>query len=665
MKLTNKNIESALHANLCRIVGEGRKSLLPPRRMLVSDWADLNRILPETSAEPGKWHTSRTPHLRDIMNQVNNPDVRQITVMASAQIGKTEFINNVIGYKLDLDPCAMMVMQPTERDARDYVQQKLEPMLDDTPCLKTKVAKKKSRDADNSMFRKKFIGGWLLIVSGNSPSATRSRSVKLTIADDIDAIPILYQREGDPIMRLIKRSTTYFDSLNINISTPTRDGMSRIQALYENSNQQKYYVRCPLCNTQQLFEEERLSWDKERDMFGKIIKHFPESVVYSCVSCKAKIDEHTRLEMLNHGEWIPTRKYITDHQGYWINELSSPLSSMRSVVRQIIEAGVDIENGEIQIREANEEKIEALFNTVFGRPYQALRGEEIEAIELMDRLEDYISKENKLIPNEVLLITASVDVQGGSGSNEQRLELNIWGWGEGEEGWILYRTRIPGNIRDTSSDRSPWIHLNKFFTMKFKRLDGVELPIQIKTIDAGYESQIVYEYCTGRTREGIYAIKGAQKYGADLLPRKATRANKGRTPLLIIGTQSAKSELYGRLKNIKDPGPKCIHFTRLYCDAEYFKQLTAEHGIKKYSGLLEYLVYEKKKKSQANEAIDLMVYAFCGMKILSPNWQRLKESIGKRYKLTIPTEPEDTPREPPIKKPLIIKRRSNFVKNYI
>lgn len=662
MKLTNKYIDIALKNNLGRLIREGRETLLPPLRMPVSEWADKNRVLPETSAEPGRWRTSRTPHLKDIMNKVNDPEVSQISVMASAQIGKTEFINNVIGYKIDLDPCAIMVMQPTEKDARDYVQQKLEPMLEDTPCLREKVAKKKSRDADNSMFRKKFIGGYLLIVSGNSPSATRSRSIKLTIADDIDAIPILYQREGDPIMRLMKRSTAFFDGLNINISTPTRDGMSRIQFLYENSNQQKYYVRCPHCNTQQLLEEERLHWEKERDMFGKIIKHYPETASYSCISCKVKLDEHTRLQMLNSGEWIADRKYITAHQGFWINELSSPLSSMRSVVRQIIEAGVDIEDNEIIIREANEEKIEALFNTVFGRPYQAIKGEEIEPLELMERVEDYITKDNKLIPNEVLLITASVDVQAGSRTNEQRLELNVWGWGEGEEAWLLYRTRIPGNIRDTTTDRSPWLMLNKYFQMKYKRQDGIELPVQIKTVDSGYESQVVYEYCAQRLRENIYAIKGAQRYGADLLPRKATRANKGRTPLLIIGTQAAKTELYGRLKNIKESGPKCIHFPKLYCDAEYFKQITAEHGIKKYQGLLEYVVYEKKKKSLANEAIDLMVYAYCAMKILSPNWSRLKESIGKRYNISVPVDNTPNP-EPPIRKPLIIKKRSgNFAK---
>lgn len=664
MDISNKTIERHLNNNLKKIIAEGRQVLKPAKQITVSEWADNNRMLPETSAEPGRWRTDRVPHLREIMNAVNDSAVRQITVMGSAQIGKTEFINNVIGYKIDNDPCAMMVMQPTKGDARDYAQQKLEPMLEDTRVLREKVAKKLSRNADNSMFRKKFIGGWLLIVSGESPSATRSRSAKLTIGDDIDGIPITFKREGDPILRLIKRSTTYTDSLNINISTPTRDGESRIQALMEQSTYERYYVKCTECGAEQLLEEENLVWQKERDIFGKVLKHYPETARYKCAGCGAEHDEHNRIEMLRRGEWKAERKYIKGHRGFWINELSSTLSTIVKVVRQIIDSGVDIEGGEILLKDAIDDKVEALYNTVFGRAYVPLKGEEIEAIAIMERVEEYIDKNNTRIPNEILLLTASVDVQGGSGKQEQRLEVNVWGWGKGEEGWIIFRQRIPGNIRDLTGEHSPWQTLDKILNMKFIRKDGIELPIMVKAIDSGYESISVYDYVTPRQRYGVYAIKGAQKYGADLLPRRASMVNKGRTKLIIIGTQAAKAELYGRLKNVTTAGAKCLHFTKIFCDAEYFKQLTAEHGVRKRSGILEYVFYEKKKKSMANEAIDLLVYAYTIMKLINPNWEQLERSLSREViKIDVPeTDITDASREQ--RKTFVVKRKTNFATTY-
>ncbi len=45
-----------------------RRGLRPEPQTLVSTWADAHRILPNTSAEPGKWRTSRTPYLREVMD---------------------------------------------------------------------------------------------------------------------------------------------------------------------------------------------------------------------------------------------------------------------------------------------------------------------------------------------------------------------------------------------------------------------------------------------------------------------------------------------------------------------------------------------------------------------------------------------------------------------
>ncbi len=91
------------------LLEEKRQSLVarllkPPPVLTVSQWADAKRVLSrEASAEPGKWVTDRAPYQRGIMDSVNDPRNREIYVMSSAQVGKTEIINNVAGFFIDQD----------------------------------------------------------------------------------------------------------------------------------------------------------------------------------------------------------------------------------------------------------------------------------------------------------------------------------------------------------------------------------------------------------------------------------------------------------------------------------------------------------------------------------------------------------------------------------
>src|SRR5579862_5708367 len=80
-------------------IREGMRIAAPPPDLTVSEWADRNRKLsPESSAEPGQWRTERAEYQRGIMDSFNDPSVEQVVIISSAQVGKTEILNNVVGY---------------------------------------------------------------------------------------------------------------------------------------------------------------------------------------------------------------------------------------------------------------------------------------------------------------------------------------------------------------------------------------------------------------------------------------------------------------------------------------------------------------------------------------------------------------------------------------
>ena len=65
----------------------------------VSEWADANRVLSEVgSAEPGAWKTSRTPYLREIMDQLSETSpAKLVAFMKPSQVGGTEVGSNWLG----------------------------------------------------------------------------------------------------------------------------------------------------------------------------------------------------------------------------------------------------------------------------------------------------------------------------------------------------------------------------------------------------------------------------------------------------------------------------------------------------------------------------------------------------------------------------------------
>lgn len=147
-------------------------AIRPPPNVTVSEWAAQNRVLsPEASAEQGRWRNSRTPYLVEIMDAYSDPRVHHIVVVASSQVGKSEFENNVIGRTIDVDPGSILFIHPVQTDAKEYSKLRIAPMIRDCPTLRAKVAESKSRDSGNTILQKSYPGGILTMCGSTEAHA--------------------------------------------------------------------------------------------------------------------------------------------------------------------------------------------------------------------------------------------------------------------------------------------------------------------------------------------------------------------------------------------------------------------------------------------------------------------------------------------------------------
>jgi len=223
------------------------KSVRPVPKLSVSEWADEYRQLPSDAPEPGKWRTSRAPYTREIMDAFTSAEIHRVVVKTSAQIGKTEIILNVIGRYAHVDPCTIMMIQPTLEMAQDISKSRVSRMIQDTKVLTPLFGQMKSRDANQTILSKFFVGGRLVFVGANSPAGLASRPIRILLCDEVDRFPQSAggaQGEGDPVDLAAKRTSNYWNYKIGLFSTPTTEGASRIDTEYLLGTQEEWSHQC-------------------------------------------------------------------------------------------------------------------------------------------------------------------------------------------------------------------------------------------------------------------------------------------------------------------------------------------------------------------------------------------------------------------------------------
>jgi phage terminase large subunit GpA-like protein len=194
------------------------------------------------------------------MDAVSDPLIEEIDLMCASQTGKTEILNNVVGYHIDQDPSPILCVQPTVEMGKTWSKDRLAPMLRDTKCLHGKVKDARSRDANNTTLHKVFPGGHITIAGANSPAGLAMRPIRIVLCDEVDRYPPSAGSEGDPVSLAFKRATTFWNRKKMMTSTPTVKGQSRIEQAFNRSDKRRFYVPCPHCGEFQVLKWAQVRW---------------------------------------------------------------------------------------------------------------------------------------------------------------------------------------------------------------------------------------------------------------------------------------------------------------------------------------------------------------------------------------------------------------------
>jgi len=617
--------------------------LKPPPRLTVCQWADRYRVLsPEASFRAGPFSSDDAPYQKEFLDVCGDPKVARVVGMWGSQLGKTETLNNVIGYYIDQDPSPILMVQPTLDMGKAWSKDRFAPMLRDTPRLRGKVAEAKSRDSGNTMLHKTFAGGHLTIAGSNSSAGLASRPIRILLLDEVDRYGPDAGTEGDPISIAESRTSTFPNKKIIATSSPTvKEGA--IGKLWELSDQRSFMVPCPHCG-----HEQKLMFGGADSPFGlKWDDGKPETAHYLCAACACVIEESDKLLMLKRGRWVAENPSSTT-AGFHLSALYSPFYRWADLAGRFLRD------------KADPLKLKSFINTILGEFWEE-DGEVVDEHVLASHLKQFPrgtdpEDPQPIVPRGVGILTRSVDVQG------DRLETAVWGWGVGEEAWRVDFELIPGD----PSTKEPWEALARTLAKRYTHESGATVDVSATFIDSGgHHTKQAYDFVRGKAGSRVFAIKGSSEGEGVPILSDPRRHKSARVTWYLVGSFSGKESLMKRLLRITEPGPGFIHLPT-DIDPVHLDQFLNEKLVTKF-------IHGRPRRAWVrtgpNEQIDLFVYALAALyslyHSLGANVADTIRQFAERYSAFVPpvegkadavaTETEDPRRRP---------RRSSWVEGW-
>ncbi|MEQ3961088.1 terminase gpA endonuclease subunit [Escherichia coli] len=475
------NISNSQVNRLRHFVRAGLRSLFRPEPQTAVEWADANYYLPKESAyQEGRWET--LPFQRAIMNAMGSDYIREVNVVKSARVGYSKMLLGVYAYFIEHKQRNTLIWLPTDGDAENFMKTHVEPTIRDIPSLLALAPWYGKKHRDNTLTMKRFTNGrgfWCL--GGKAAKNYREKSVDVAGYDELAAFDDDIEQEGSPTFLGDKRIEGSVWPKSIRGSTPKVRGTCQIErAASESPHFMRFHVACPHCG-----EEQYLKFGDKETPFGlKWTPDDPSSVFYLC--------EHNACVIRQQELDFTDARYICEKTGIWTRDgilwfsssgeeieppdsvtfhiwtAYSPFTTWVQIVKDWMKTKGDTG------------KRKTFVNTTLGETWEAKIGERPDAEVMAERKEHYSAP----VPDRVAYLTAGID------SQLDRYEMRVWGWGPGEESWLIDRQIIMGR----HDDEQTLLRVDEAINKTYTRRNGAEMSISRICWDTGgIDPTIVYE----------------------------------------------------------------------------------------------------------------------------------------------------------------------------
>lgn len=268
------------------------------------------------------------PYTKGILDAVLRPGIRQITLMASEQMTKTEIAYKVIGYFIANRPGRMLIVYPNKKIGIRQNREKFTPTIQKTPDLARRLQKySRAIRGDGIDFDR------LSIAFANAPP-NKPIDANLEAFDYLAIWVDEADRCHPDVLDIVGgRGKTRRNSLLLVTSTPSFAGHGIDREYfgtedYEGSDRGQFWVPCvhPQCRRYHLRDFGLVRWpgatrteawtqaSRDRNADAEMVE---QSAWMRCPFCRERLGrEHNQLQ-LTRGVWLTKGQSIEPWSGAW------------------------------------------------------------------------------------------------------------------------------------------------------------------------------------------------------------------------------------------------------------------------------------------------------------------------------------------------------------
>lgn len=629
--------------------------LLPPERLKVSEWAEKFAYVPDdgSNAEPGKYRLARMPWQAAMLDDCNDPSVRDcFWMMCSQYAGKTMALMLICEFAIHRLHRSLLVVRDTRDRAAEWMNEKFLPLVESTPCMEGLLADPRQRNARSKALSRKFPGGTMKIIGAKSRGAFRSTSCGIVLCDEIDAYEAT--KEGDPIALADRAAKSFPDAIKLKASTTTLAGFSRIERGFLCGDQQYYFVPCPVCGQFQHLKTEQMkfSFTEEESArtgapsdctwaVGDLPIKDTRRAIYVCEHCHRGWTDSQRIEAIKSGH-PENPAVVVDGKplrAEW--RATAPFNGVRSRALNGMYGLIGLGDAHasylhrwaeefLEAKRGGRETLMAWTNMFKNAPFED-EYEKLDWQDIQKRAEDYGSD----LPPQVCWINWGMDV------HPDRIEILFYGWGPQRECWCLAHHVEYGDFDSPAMQGRVWDYLA---AKRWKHPVLGDMTWSSGLVDSGHQTKVqaVYSWCAKHASMRVWSCKGFEDISGTVYERKKERRFGGMR--FNLNTDYLKTLIFDRLRNT-EPGPNYIHFPKgKRFNASFYAQLCSEKRVtvkQPMGGAV--MRWQKLTSATRNEVLDCTVYAFGNFEIC-----RQEEFIERRWKeVESQLHPADGASEPP------------------
>ena len=514
-------------------------------RLPLDEWVAKHRVV-IGGPRPGPWKPWNAPMALEPMQAVSRRSINQVTLVAPAQLLKSEFAINVAIWTA---ACGSDVLfyEPDLPLLKEFLGDRIRPALHSlgekvtVEGVDSKLLKKR----DSAIVLRFAGGGKILGLSPEMKTGKSSHSAPVVVIDEIDKM-------GDPKMLTVARSrTTAYggDAVIVLVSTPTQDVPGSSWRIWSTGSRGVWHGRCPRCDELVSVGWGNVSFERDDDGFwlSRWGQESDACAALVCASCAARWSEAERQAAVRVGEYVHAEPE-SRHQSYHV---PGPAHLWRTI-EQIVEVGAESYRGAIQ--DGTWDDYQLFVNEWQAEPWTSeARGLSARGLQRSVYVSGARSDSDlgELDPR-VLIITAGADV----GEHAIYTEFVAWGVDIKSRQVLSWGLRyvVTGGTPDVSIEDPElwraWDNLVSTSSWRHPVYPGVNFKAWRVLIDSGYRSELVRMWCEAKFHEQIreQGMQHVQPYGARVLPLKSRSREIGGHPVdLSPGLRNPSSKIRQQL----------------------------------------------------------------------------------------------------------------------